>query len=98
MKISPTLDIPSAGTAATSDRKAPARAGANDPQPAAGASVHLSGTSSQLVSGPSGTSFDHGKVEAIKQAIAEGKLQVHAEAVADHLIANALALSGRPPK
>ena len=98
MKISPSLTIPAAGTGATSDRKAPAKAGASDPQPVPGASVHLSGASSQPVSGAPGASFDHGKVEAIKQAIAEGKLQVHAEAVADHLIANALALSGRPPK
>jgi negative regulator of flagellin synthesis FlgM len=63
------------------------------PQAGAGATVQLSELSAQLVSSTAGPDFDHARVEAIKQAIADGKLSVNADVVADKLIANALALA-----
>ena len=98
MKIPSSLNAPSAGTGAVSDRQGPAKPAGAGAQPVAGASVHLSELSAQLTSSVQGTDFDHGKVEAIKQAIAEGKLTVNAGAVADRLIANALALSSSQTK
>ncbi|HEY1329196.1 MAG TPA: flagellar biosynthesis anti-sigma factor FlgM [Casimicrobiaceae bacterium] len=93
MKINSSLTAPNAGTGAVSDRQAPTKPAGPGAQPVAGASVQLSELSSQLASSVAGSDFDHAKVEAIKQAIAEGKLTVNADAVADKLIANALALS-----
>lgn len=49
---------------------------------------HLATLESQLSTGD----FDAGKVDAIKGAIRDGKLQVNAEVVADKLIASAQAL------
>jgi negative regulator of flagellin synthesis FlgM len=98
MKIPSSLNAPSAGTGAVSDRQAPAKPASTGTQPVAGASVHLSDLSSQLTSSVQGTDFDDAKVEAIKQAIADGKLTVNADAIADRLIANALALSGSQNK
>ena len=98
MKISSSLSVPAAGTGAVSDRGAPAKTGDAAQPAAAGATVRLSELSAQLVSATPGNDFDQAKVEAIKQAIAEGRLTVNADAVADKLIANALALSGQALK
>lgn len=98
MKIPSSLNAPGAATGAVSDRQAPAKPAAAGTQPVAGASVHLSELSAQLASGVQGSDFERAKVESIKQAIADGKLQVNADAVADRLIANALALSSTPAK
>ena len=95
MKIPSSLNVPAAGSSPVSDRQAPAKASPESAQPVAGASVHLSELSAQLASAVPGPDFDHAKVEAIKQAIADGKLQVNADVVADRLIANALGLSNR---
>jgi negative regulator of flagellin synthesis FlgM len=98
MKIPSSLNVPAAGSGAVSDRPGAAKPAAEGAQPVVGASVKLSELSSQLTASVQGTDFDHGKVEAIKQAIADGKLEVNAGAVADRLIANALALSNTPTK
>lgn len=98
MKIPSSLNAPSPGTGPVSDRAGTAKPASTGTQPVVGASVHLSELSSQLTSSVAGGDFDHAKVEAIKQAIADGKLTVNADAVADKLIANALALSGHATK
>jgi len=95
MKIPSSLNVPAAGSGAVSDRPGAARPSADGAQPVAGASVRLSDLSAQLTASIQGGDFDHGKVEAIKQAIADGRLEVNADAIADRLIANALAL-GNP--
>jgi flagellar biosynthesis anti-sigma factor FlgM len=97
MKIQPPpRDIPSSANSATGpDRSAPA------PKPAQGGStpdastVKLSDLSSNLQASGGVVEFDRARVETIKQAIAQGQLDVNAEVVADKLIANALALSGK---
>ena len=93
MKISSSLNVPAAGTGAVSDRPGAAKPAADGTSPAVGASVKLSGLSAQLTASVQGPDFDHAKVEQIKQAIADGKLQINAGAIADRLIANALALN-----
>ena len=93
MKIPSSLNVPAAGSGAVTDRPGAAKSAAEGTQPVVGASVRLSELSSKLTASVQGSDFDHGKVEAIKQAIADGKLDVNAEAIADRLIANALALS-----
>ena len=93
MKIPSSLNVPAAGAGSVSDRAAPAKPQGDAAAPAVGASVRLSDLSAQLVNGAAGGDFDQSRVEAIKQAIADGKLSVSAENVADRLIANALALS-----
>ena len=93
MKIPSSLNIPAAGAGAASDRAATPKATGDAALPATGASVRLSELSAQLTTAVPGTEFDQSRVEAIKQAIAEGRLSVNADAVADRLIANALALS-----
>ena len=98
MKIPSSLNTPAAGTGSVSDRPAAAKPAADGAQPVASGNVRLSELSAQLVSGVPGPDFDHAKVEAIKQAIADGKLQVNADAVADRLIANALALQNQASK
>jgi negative regulator of flagellin synthesis FlgM len=98
MKIPSSINTPSSGTGAVVDRQGAAKPASTGAQPVAGASVRLSDLSAQLTSSVGGGDFDHAKVEAIKQAIAEGKLAVNADAVADKLIANALALSNHAQK
>ena len=93
MKIPSSLNIPAAGSGAVSDRPGAAKPAAEGSQPVVGSSVRLSPLSAQLTASVHGGDFDHAKVEAIKQAIADGKLDVNADAIADRLIANALALS-----
>ena len=92
MKIPSSLNVPAAGAGSVSDRAATPRA-TGDAAPTTGASVRLSELSAQLTGPVAGTEFDQSRVGAIKQAIAEGRLSVNADAVADRLIANALALS-----
>jgi len=83
-------------TAALAGNAAPATRGAKaTPQAGAGKAqdnVTLSSTSTQIqtlsasISEASG--FDAAKVEAIKQAISEGKFTINPEAIADKLIAS----------
>ena len=76
---------PSAGAEAASASGAAAAAS----QPQAGVTVTLS-SSAQSLSGSSGSDvFNSEKVEAMKQAIADGSFQVNAEAIADKMLSNA---------
>jgi negative regulator of flagellin synthesis FlgM len=93
MKISSSSGVAPQAAGSVAGRPAQGRASEAVAQPGAGATVSLSELSAQLVSTTAGPDFDHAKVESIKQAIADGKLSVNADAVADKLIANALALS-----
>jgi len=98
MKISSSLNVPAAGSGAASDRPGAAKPAAEGTSPSVGASVKLSELSTQLTASVSGPDFDHAKVEQIKQAIADGRLSVNSDAIADRLIANALALSNTNTK
>lgn len=74
---------PAAPAGATSAAPAPGA-------PASGVQVTLSSTT-QALSGPGNGNdvFNADKVEAMKQAIANGTFQVNAEAIADKMLANA---------
>ncbi|WP_137894122.1 flagellar biosynthesis anti-sigma factor FlgM [Ramlibacter sp. 2FC] len=58
------------------------------------ATVHLSGTARELMSGT--PEFNAEKVEAMRQAIAEGRFKPNPGAIADQLIANARELLTGP--
>lgn len=60
-------------------------------RPQAGVQVTLSSATQSMSATGSGSSdvFNAEKVEAMKQAIANGTLQVNAEAIADKMLANA---------
>jgi negative regulator of flagellin synthesis FlgM len=76
--------------AASADKLAPGAAA-----PEASAKVALSPAATLLVSEHS-ADFDAEKVARIAQAIRDGKFEVHAEAIADKLIANAQEMLGGP--
>lgn len=90
---------PPAGSVKPTERPATPAAGAGrsagkaqgaNASPASGVTVTLSPQSQTLgVQGTSSDTFDSGKVEAMKTAIANGSFQVNAEAIADKLLANA---------
>lgn len=59
-------------------------------QPQAGVTVTLSSSASQALSSGGGSDvFNAEKVEAMKQAIADGSFKVNAEAIADKMLSNA---------
>ncbi|OPF62504.1 flagellar biosynthesis anti-sigma factor FlgM [Hydrogenophaga sp. H7] len=59
-------------------------------QPQAGVTVTLSSSASQALSSGGGNDvFNAEKVEAMKQAIADGSFKVNAEAIADKMLSNA---------
>lgn len=64
-----------------------------------GDSISLSPLSAQLqaleATLSTGSEFDRTKVEAIKQAIREGKLAVNADVIADRMLAHAMAVVGQ---
>ncbi|MEP7205993.1 MAG: flagellar biosynthesis anti-sigma factor FlgM [Casimicrobiaceae bacterium] len=98
MKINPSvtgLDQGNRTAATTGDRPAQApQAGAKGPT-AKGDTIHLSALSSQLQAldaSAQGAEFDRAKVEAIKDAIREGRLTVNPDVVADKMLAAALAM------
>lgn len=95
MKISSTSGVPTGAAGSVNGRAGASKAPEGQAQPAAGATVRLSELSAQLVSTSAGPDFDQAKVESIKQAIADGKLSINADVVADKLIANALALGNQ---
>ena len=83
---------PNAGSASRSTGAAAPPAGAS------GGRVQLSELSNrlnQLETQFSQSSFDAGKVSEIRAAIAEGRYQINAGAVADKLLASAAQLAGR---
>lgn len=58
--------------------------------PAGGVTVTLSSSASQALSSGGGNDvFNAEKVEAMKQAIADGSFKVNAEAIADKMLSNA---------
>jgi negative regulator of flagellin synthesis FlgM len=59
------------------------------PQTGGGASVQLSGLSVQLQASGDAPVFDAARVSQIKQAIADGKFQINAGAIADRLLSSA---------
>lgn len=64
-------------------------------RPASGDAVSLSSAAASMSGLDAGVGdFDATKVEAIRQAIREGRFTVNAEAIADRLIAEATALLG----
>lgn len=64
-------------------------------RPASGDAVSLSSAAASMSGLDAGAGdFDANKVEAIRQAIREGRFTVNAEAIADRLIAEATALLG----
>jgi len=102
MKITRTAD-PARTERAQSNAGRTARSTGAATQPAAGSSgdsgrVQLSDLSNrlnQLESQFPQSSFDAAKVSEIRAAIAEGRYQINAGAVADKLIASAAELAGR---
>jgi negative regulator of flagellin synthesis FlgM len=98
MKINPSLLDALRGTpeaTRTPDKTAAKPAPA---APAGGDRVDLSKLSAQIAQLESSLAaepgFDPARVEAIKQAITDGKLTVNAEVVADRMLASALAMMG----
>ena len=97
MKINPpSID------ALVSGKDAKASVATTKPAPAhrsGGDRVDLSPLSAQIAALESSLSadagFDRARVEAIKQAIVEGRLTVSADVVADRMVASALAMLGR---
>ena len=85
---------------------APARGPKSAPQKSPGMggqdNVTISSTSSQIQAIDSGlaeaSGFDTAKVEAIKQAISEGRFSIHPELIADKLIASAKELVLQQPR
>jgi negative regulator of flagellin synthesis FlgM len=101
MKINPpSLDALRNGKDATAPDRTQARAaGSAAPAPKAGDRVDLSSLSAQITALESSLvaepGFDRARVEAIKQAIVDGKLTVDPRVVAERMLASALALMNR---
>jgi negative regulator of flagellin synthesis FlgM len=81
------------------DRKTPGSAkqaaGARPAEVEASAQVEISPAASALSDASEDPSFDSAKVEALAQAIKDGKFTVNPGAIADKLISNAQELLGR---
>lgn len=92
MKIGP-LDSKPVAAPATAERKGQPVAVENKAE--ASTQVALSSGASALSGLPSDPTFDSAKVDAIAQAIRDGKFKIDAEAIADKLIINAEELLGR---
>ena len=91
MKIGSSLDIP---TPADLPARASAPATAAPSRIAAGSDrVDVSAAGAQM-GAAGGGDFDAAKVDAIRQAIRDGRFTVNAGAIADRLIADAAALLG----
>jgi negative regulator of flagellin synthesis FlgM len=92
MKIGSNLDTSAATEAqARAGRLASTGAAATTSAPAAVDKVALSAAGAQI-GGAASSDFDSKKVDAIRQAIREGRFTVNASAIADRLIADASAL------
>ena len=83
MKIDTTTRLPTPQVVKDS-RASPAKSVSN-----AQDEVQLSGTATELLAPESEAPFDAGRVQEIKQAIADGKFSINAGAIADRLIATA---------
>ena len=88
---SPAAGVDSAKTGSPGVAAATATAVVSD----AGATVALSSAAATLLSGGTPAEFDAEKVARISEAIADGSFKVHADVIADKLIANARELLSR---
>ncbi len=88
----PSLPPAADATASSATREGGKAHGAGSP--GAQDTVTLSTTGSKVSALASSSDFDEKKVEAIRQAIREGRFSVNAEAIADRLISEATALLG----
>ena len=103
MKINPSsIDALLGGKDAKASGDPAAAKVAPAPASTAGDRVDLSPLSTQIAALESSLAaepgFDRARVEAIKQAIVDGRLTVNAEVVADKMIASALAMLDRSAK
>lgn len=99
MKIHPSLEVLRSGSEGqTSAERTAAKAAPSTPAPGSDR-VDLSALSTQIAELESSLAaepgFDTKRVESIKQAIVEGRLTVDTGAVADRMIAGALAMIDR---
>lgn len=97
MKIGPSLDVPTVADAATGAAARPAQTAAGRPAAAAAATteqVAFSAAAKQMGALDSTPDFDQAKVDAIRDAIREGRFTVNPGAIADKLISDAAALLG----
>lgn len=93
MKIGTPLDAQAAAGVSLRTGRAPAGAGAIAPGGVAATDrVAVSAAGAQI--GAASGDFDAAKVDAIRQAIREGRFTVNPGAIADRLIADAAALLG----
>jgi negative regulator of flagellin synthesis FlgM len=92
MKIG-SLDTQPVATPVASERKA-AAPGAAAGEPSAQVALSSAATGLSTTTAADGP-FDSAKVQRIAQAIRDGKFEVHPEAIADKLIANAQELLGK---
>jgi negative regulator of flagellin synthesis FlgM len=103
MKIRPPIDVVGSKTTAggTPERAGGASKGAAAPTASQGDRVQLSSLSTQLHALESSLAasgaFDPERVEAIKQAIRDGKLAIDPQAIADKMLAADLALVSQKP-
>lgn len=88
MKIDNSIK-PGVSTKASETRSPASGKTATAAQPSGGANVQLSGLSAQLQPSSGASVFDAARVSQIKQAIADGKFQINAGAIADRLISSA---------
>lgn len=102
MKIGSQLPVPPTTAEATSAASTPAAREGGLTRVLAGApvaaqeTVTLSAGGSRASALSSSADFDERKVEAIRQAIREGRFSINSEAIADRLLSDAAALvSGR---
>ena len=100
MKINPSSidkprtgqDAPAAGDRAAAKAAPAAAASGGDRVDLSALSSQIAALESSLAAEPS---FDRARVDAIKQAIVEGRITINAEVVADKMIASALAMLDR---
>jgi len=81
--------VGSSGSTTGLTRSTNSRPASSGQQPAETAEVRLSAVSAVLATGSGESVVDLGKVQEIRQAIAEGRFQINPGAIADRLIATA---------
>jgi negative regulator of flagellin synthesis FlgM len=91
MKIGSTHELPNAQPVTGGSRAAATTAPVSSVAPAVDA-VEVSSAGAALVRASGSSDFDQAKVDAVRQAIAEGRFTVNAGAIADQLISDATAL------
>ena len=83
------MKIESTGGTTSAVGEARPRAAASRPTSGAAAEVHLSELAAQLQGAGDAAPFDVARVAEIKQAVAEGRFTINAQAIADRLISSA---------